>query len=80
MMFDKTTQIAKCYDNTQFCYSEVVETQNQSLKAKSYLPTEPWKQLGLNIKSMNVESTMSWPTLQSNLKLKTKIATWPTML
>ncbi len=69
-MFDKTTDMAKKLGDSQICYMEILEAKNHPLRPNSYVPPEPWGKLGKNIKNMNVESTMSWPTLQADGKVK----------
>ncbi|MBX9586014.1 MAG: hypothetical protein K2X50_02040 [Gammaproteobacteria bacterium] len=69
-MFDKTLELAKSMGYSQICYDEIVETKNHPLKPNPYIPLEPWKELGRKIKNMNVEITMSWPTLQDDGKVK----------
>lgn len=69
-MFDRTAEIAKKMGDTQICYMEIVETKNHPLRPNPYVSIEPWKELGRKIKNMNVDSTMSWPTLQSDGKVK----------
>lgn len=69
-MFDKTVEIAKKMGDTQICYMEIVEAKNHPLRPDSYISIEPWKELGRKIKNMKVDSTMSWPTLQSDGKVK----------
>jgi hypothetical protein len=69
-MFDKTVDLAKNLGYSQICYDEILETNNHPLKPNPYVPVEPWKELGRNIQSMNVEINMSWPTLQADGKVK----------
>ena len=68
-MFDKTLDLAKNLGYSQICYMEILETNNHPLKPNPYIPVEPWKALGKDIKSMNVETNMTWPTLQADGKV-----------
>lgn len=70
LLFDKAVENAKGMGKSQICFMEVVENKNHPLRPDPYVPLEPWKELGRNIKNMNVVTQMSWPTLQPDGKVK----------
>lgn len=69
-MFDKAIAFAKKMGDSQICYMEILEEKNHPLRPSTYVSPEPWKELGRNIKNMDVAFNMSWPTLQADGKVK----------
>lgn len=69
-MFNTAVELAKKKGDSQICYMEIIEDKDHPLRPNDYISPEPWNQLGRTIKNMGVESSMSWPTLQSDGKVK----------
>lgn len=64
LLFRTAIERARKMRKTQICYMEMIYSSDHALKPHSYRPLEPWGDLEVNFKSMDVQTTMSWPTLQ----------------
>jgi hypothetical protein len=66
LLFDSAIELAKKMGKTQICYMEITHNPDHPLKPYPYIPLEPWRDLGVNFQSMDVQMQISWPTLQSD--------------
>lgn len=64
LLFERTIELAKRMGKTQICYMEIIEDENHPLRPVPYIPLEPWRVLGKNFRSMDIITTMRWPTLK----------------
>lgn len=64
LLFDNAIGIAKKMGKTQICYMEIVQDPEHPLKPLSYISPEPWRDLMMDFRNMDVRIEMAWPTLQ----------------
>lgn len=74
-MFNNAVDLAKSLGKTQICFMELIGDENHPLKPDPYVPVEPWHELGVEFRKMDVSIDLAWPTLQPDNSVKEQVHT-----